>query len=109
LSDLIQIVSRLEQSGGTLALDGNRIKYAIPKGSREAQELLAELRKHRDGVTELLRQRASEPSERSASSMRSSASASLTPDSSPISDARLEHPEATARCFKCSRNGQLCC
>jgi len=65
--DVLQIMSRLEQSGGTLALDGDRIRYSVPKGSREAQELLAELRKHREGVTELLRQRANEPGEPSAS------------------------------------------
>jgi hypothetical protein len=40
-----------------LVLDGDRIRYSIPKGSREAQELLAELRKRREEVTELLRQR----------------------------------------------------
>jgi hypothetical protein len=67
LTHLRQIVSRLEQGGGTLALDGDRIRYSVPKGSREAQELLAELRKHREGVTELLRQRAKEPGEPSAS------------------------------------------
>jgi hypothetical protein len=58
LSDLLQMVSRLENGGGTLILDGDRIRYSVPKGSREAQELLAELRKHREEITELLRRRA---------------------------------------------------
>jgi hypothetical protein len=52
------MVSRLEKGGGALVLDGDRIKYSVPKGSNEAQELLAELRKHREEVQELLRQRA---------------------------------------------------
>jgi hypothetical protein len=64
LTELLQIVSRLEQSGGTLFLDGDRIRYSVPKGSHEAQQWLAELRKHRTGVKELLRQRANEPGEK---------------------------------------------
>jgi hypothetical protein len=52
------MVSRLENGGGMLILDGDRIKYSVPKGSREAHELLAELRKHREEITELLRRRA---------------------------------------------------
>jgi hypothetical protein len=58
LIDLPQMVSRLESGGGMLVLDGERIRYSVPKGSHEAQELLAELRKHREEVTELLKQRA---------------------------------------------------
>ncbi len=60
MTDLLRIVSQLEQGGGTLALDGDRIRYSVPSGSPEAQRLLAELRKHREEVAELLRQRASE-------------------------------------------------
>jgi len=57
MSDLLQIVSRLEESGGTLLLNGDRILYSVPKGNPEAQSLLAELRKHRERVMELLQQR----------------------------------------------------
>ena len=32
MTDLFQIVSRLEQVGGTLALEGDRIRYSIPSG-----------------------------------------------------------------------------
>jgi hypothetical protein len=61
VSDVLEIVSRLERVGGSLSLDGDRIEYAIPRGNREAQQLLAELRKQRERVTEILRLRESEP------------------------------------------------
>jgi hypothetical protein len=60
VSDAFEIVSRLERAGGSLSLDGDRVEYAIPKGSWEAQQLLAELRKQRERVTEILRLRESE-------------------------------------------------
>lgn len=63
MSDVLEIVSRLERAGGWLSLNGDRIEYAIPRGSREAQELLTELRKQRERVAELLRLRARESSD----------------------------------------------
>ena len=33
MSDVRQIVSRLEESGGTLVLDGDRVRYRIPSGN----------------------------------------------------------------------------
>ena len=57
MTEVLQIVSQLEEAGGRLALDGERIRYSIPSGDTGAQGLLAELRKHRDGVKELLLQR----------------------------------------------------
>lgn len=57
MSDLLEVVSRLEEAGGKLTLDGDRIRYSIPARDTEALGLLAELRKHREGVKELLRQR----------------------------------------------------
>jgi hypothetical protein len=60
VSDALEIVSRLERAVGSLSLDGDRIEYAIPRGSREAQQLLTELRKQRERVTEILRLRESE-------------------------------------------------
>lgn len=44
MSDLLQIISRLEESGGTLTIDGDRIRYHIPGGHSEAKELLSALR-----------------------------------------------------------------
>ena len=53
-----EVVSRIEELGGYLALDADgEIRYRVPKDSPEAQGLLAELRKHREWVMELLRQR----------------------------------------------------
>ena len=58
MTNLAEIVSRLEKGGGKLALEGERIRYSIPCGDSEVLALLAELRNHRDGVMGLLRQRA---------------------------------------------------
>jgi len=55
--DLPQIVSRLEQSGATLVLHGDRIRYCVPSGDAEAHALLAELRKHRSEIAAFLRDR----------------------------------------------------
>jgi hypothetical protein len=61
VSDLLQIVSRLEESGGTLVLDGNRIRYSVPSADAEAQALLAELRKRRSEIAAFLRDRQAIP------------------------------------------------
>lgn len=58
MTDLLQIVSRLEQNGGTLVLDGNRIRYSVPSEDAEARALLTELRKQRENVRAFLRARA---------------------------------------------------
>jgi hypothetical protein len=60
VTELLEIVSRLEGTGGKLTLDGERIRYSIPCGDTEAQGLLIELRKHRQAVRALLQQRAAE-------------------------------------------------
>lgn len=53
-----EVVSRIEELGGYLALDADGgIRYRVPKDSPEAQGLLDELRKHRERVMELLRER----------------------------------------------------
>jgi hypothetical protein len=65
---VLEIVSRLEQAGGSLSLNGDRIEYVIPKGNRETQEMLAELRKHRERVMDLLRQRETNESNRPSAS-----------------------------------------
>ena len=61
MTELMEIVSRLEVGGGKLMLDGGRIRYSIPSGDTEAQTLLGELRKRRSEVVELLRVRATIP------------------------------------------------
>jgi hypothetical protein len=61
VSDLLQIVSRLEESGGTLVLDRDRIRYSVPSGDAEARALLAELRKHRSEIAAFLRDRQAIP------------------------------------------------
>lgn len=61
MSDVLQIVSRLEQNGGTLVLDGERVRYSVPRDKPEVPKLLAQLREHREEVAELLRHRRSWP------------------------------------------------
>jgi hypothetical protein len=63
VTNLLKIVSRLEESGGSLVLDGDRIRYRVPSGNAEVLGLLNELRKHRERVRALLRQRAEEDCE----------------------------------------------
>lgn len=80
MTDLLQIVSRLEQSGGTLVLAGDRIRYSVPSGDIEALSWLAELRKHRERVMKLLRQR--------------EANESNWPPASPDAERRFGQPHA---------------
>jgi hypothetical protein len=58
VTDVLEVVSWLEESGGRLVLDGDRIRYSVPKGNGEVQAFLADLRKRRSEVASLLRARA---------------------------------------------------
>jgi hypothetical protein len=64
VTEVVEVVSRLERTGGRLTLDGDRIRYSVPSGNPEVSSLLAQLRRRREELTELLRQRAAEESER---------------------------------------------
>jgi hypothetical protein len=57
VTDLLQIISRLESSGGTLTLDWDRVRYRIPPGNPLASSLLDQLRQRREGLAEVLRAR----------------------------------------------------
>ena len=61
MSELLEIVSRLEAAGGKLTLDGERVRYSVPSEDAEARALLAELRKDREKVRAFLRARAAIP------------------------------------------------
>src|SRR5271157_5774627 len=51
----LEVVEAVLAAGGALALDGDRIRYKIPK---QAAPLVDELRRHKPDVVNLLRQRA---------------------------------------------------
>jgi hypothetical protein len=53
-----EVVSAVEEAGGALALNGSRIKYAIPK---RAAWLVPELQQQREGIVALLQRRAALP------------------------------------------------
>ena len=57
MTDLLQMVSRLEQGGGTLMLEGDRIRYRVPSGDSDVRNLLNELRIHREELRSLLQER----------------------------------------------------
>lgn len=61
MTDLLQVVSRLEEGGGRLVLDGDRIRYSVPKGNPEAPGLLAKLQDRRTEVAAFLKVRSSLP------------------------------------------------
>jgi hypothetical protein len=51
----LEVMDAVKEAGGLLVLNGNRIKYTIPKA---ATWLVTELRNQREEVSELLRERA---------------------------------------------------
>ncbi|HXH51352.1 MAG TPA: hypothetical protein VNM47_18595 [Terriglobia bacterium] len=59
MSTAINPIDRLQELGGRLFLDGDSIRYRIPCDSLEAEQLLAEIRKDRETIIALLRDRES--------------------------------------------------
>lgn len=53
----IDPVDRIRELGGELFLDGDKIRYRIPGDTPEARELLEVLRRDRDEVIRVLRER----------------------------------------------------
>ena len=54
-------VDRIRELGGELFLLGDRLKYRIPAGNLEAQQLIAEIRRDREAVIAILRDCESKP------------------------------------------------
>lgn len=52
----LEILSRVEQLGGSIFLEGEKLKARFPQGCSEANGLLEELRAHREEIMHLLRQ-----------------------------------------------------
>jgi hypothetical protein len=61
LSACVSPIDRLRELGGELFLHGGVIRYRIPAHSVEARRLLAEIRKDREAVIAMLRERESRP------------------------------------------------
>jgi hypothetical protein len=61
MSGLPAVVSRLEEVGGRLLLDGDRIRYSIPKGSANARALLEIVKAEKQALVSYLRARAVAP------------------------------------------------
>ena len=54
-------LDRLQKMGGELFLSGDRVRYRIPADDPEARQLLAEIRRDREAVIEMMRDRESKP------------------------------------------------
>lgn len=57
MSAALKAIRELEQVGGSLTLEGDAIRYRVPKDRADVDALVAELRRHRDEVGNLLRER----------------------------------------------------
>jgi len=57
VTDLAAIISRLEEAGGRLVLDGERIRYRIPTDNPEMHALLEAARAEKQAVLNYLRAR----------------------------------------------------
>ena len=49
-----ETITRFEQMGGILLLDGDRILYFVPNKDAKSRALLAELWEHREGVKRII-------------------------------------------------------
>lgn len=54
-------VDRIRELGGELFLVGDRLRFRIPAGNMEARQLIAEIRRDRDEVIAMLRDKESKP------------------------------------------------
>jgi hypothetical protein len=61
MTGLCEVVSRLEEAGGSLVLDGKHIRYRIPKDSPEAQAVIEVVKLQKQALITYLRSRAVVP------------------------------------------------
>lgn len=55
MNTLASPIDRLRELGGSLWLDGEKIRYRIPAGNVEAREAVADLRRDREAIAAMLR------------------------------------------------------
>lgn len=60
MSTLISPIDRIRELGGELRLDGEKIRYKIPR-TPEAREIISEIRKDRAAIIAMLKDRESTP------------------------------------------------
>ncbi|MCJ7501477.1 MAG: hypothetical protein MUP80_00255 [Acidobacteriia bacterium] len=61
MSTSVSPLDRFWELGGELFLSGDRLRYRIPADDPEAHQLLAEIRRDREAVIEMMRDRESKP------------------------------------------------
>jgi len=54
-------IDRIRELGGAVFLDGERLRYRIPADDPKARRLLAEIRRNRDAVIQILRDAGNQP------------------------------------------------
>ncbi len=54
---IAEVIRQIERAGGRLVLDGERVRYRLPRSFQEPKALLATLRSNRQEVVRLLRER----------------------------------------------------
>jgi len=60
MNTLASPIDRIRQIGGTVFLDGEKIRYRIP-ATNEARQLVGEIRANREAIREMLREQESKP------------------------------------------------
>lgn len=57
MSAALKAIRELEQLGSSLTLEGDAIRYRVPRDKAQVEALLAELRQHRKDAIRILRER----------------------------------------------------
>jgi hypothetical protein len=55
MSTLASPIDRLRELGGSLWLDGEKVRYRVPFGNAEARQVVSDLRRDREAIAAMLR------------------------------------------------------